>query len=292
MIDVDYSFNARRVVEGANGEGVYEHVKELAESIKREGQITPVIVRELSDKEREGKFQYKLLCGFRRFEATKMIGLDSITAQIWAPVDPDNLEIEEMFVNLIENEVRKNLKPWEKAQGFYEMKEALKISGRELARRLGESETNCNNLIALWKNIQKNPYLLDVWRKEIETGITGLLVKTLAVGKDKVSGKEVGELNADEQMRAWEEARGVKRAKEDEELGEAKGDTNPQAGKPVRATSKEMKTALERCKDSDKEPEYLKGVRAALKFAMGDKPTIPGVYNPAKDETEETEATA
>ena len=104
----DFDFNCRKV-EGEGDE--YEDIEMLAKQIKADGQLSPVMVRKIpEDQMEEGQLEtYELVFGFRRMAAIRLLGRDSIMAQVWDGSDEDMY-----FVNLAENVSRKNLKPWKR----------------------------------------------------------------------------------------------------------------------------------------------------------------------------------
>ena len=87
-----------------------EKLEELAESIKENGLIQPIVVSEIE----EGIYQ--LIAGERRFEACKMIGMKEIPVYI-KKVD----EKEKLVLAVIENIHRENLSPIEEAKAFQQL---------------------------------------------------------------------------------------------------------------------------------------------------------------------------
>ncbi|MFZ9544864.1 MAG: ParB/RepB/Spo0J family partition protein, partial [Hylemonella sp.] len=84
---------------------------ELAESIKSQGIMQPILVRRLSEGPNRGK--YEIIAGERRFRAAKLAGLDSVPVLVR---DVPNEAAAAMA--LIENIQRENLNPLEEAQGL------------------------------------------------------------------------------------------------------------------------------------------------------------------------------
>ena len=82
-------------------------LRELSESIRAQGVIQPVVVRQLS------RHDYELIAGERRWRAAQMAGLDEIPVVIKNTDDKTA-----MAMGLIENIQRENLNPIEEAQGF------------------------------------------------------------------------------------------------------------------------------------------------------------------------------
>lgn len=117
-----------------------ENLNALAESVKENGIIQPILVRKIS----EEKFQ--IVAGERRFRAAKMANLKQIPVFI--------KEIEEKSVTeiaLIENLQRENLNPIEEAKGFLELIEKYGLTQDEVAKKVGKSRTAVTNTIRLLK---------------------------------------------------------------------------------------------------------------------------------------------
>ena len=84
---------------------------ELAESIKAQGIMQPILVRRLSEGANAGK--YEIIAGERRFRAAKLAGLDSVPVLVRDVTDQATAAMA-----LIENMQREDLNPLEEAQGL------------------------------------------------------------------------------------------------------------------------------------------------------------------------------
>lgn len=276
---VDHDFNARGTVETEEGEETYEDLKQLSAQIKKDGQLSPVLVRKLSEEDQEGIVAYELIYGFRRMEAMKLLGEQTIMASIWEGDEKDAY-----FVNLAENVARKSLKAHEKAERYQWMKDNLEISGREIARRLGENSGHVNNLIRIME--EGDPRIIELFRNGHGKATTDALTK-------KVIKKG---MSHDEQWEAWLKHLGKDPTEELEDEGEEGGNGVPSTPDKIRRPSmKHLEAALEALKECNKDGDFVKGCRAALKWAAAKTKTLPGVYNPAKPpkaDEPETEATA
>lgn len=113
-------------------------LKELAESIRVQGLIQPITVRENTD----GKLE--IISGERRFRASKMAGLTRIPAYIREVDDQRSLEMA-----LIENIQRENLNPIEIALSYRRMMEELGFRQEDLGHRVGKSRSNITNFLRL-----------------------------------------------------------------------------------------------------------------------------------------------
>ena len=120
----------------------FEHksLKQLAQSIKEKGLISPITVRKLDNK-------YIIVAGERRFRAHKLLKKKRILAYI---IDADsNKDI--MYMALIENIQREDLNPIEEAKGYKYLKDNLKSSITDIAKTVGKSRPAVSNALRLLK---------------------------------------------------------------------------------------------------------------------------------------------
>lgn len=115
-----------------------EALEELSESIKENGLLQPILVREY------GEGRYQIIAGERRFRASKLAGLDEIPAII---LDRDDRKAAE--IALIENIQRENLNPIEEAMAFRALAEEYGLTQEELAERVGKSRSAIANATRL-----------------------------------------------------------------------------------------------------------------------------------------------
>lgn len=115
-------------------------LKQLAQSIKEKGLISPITVRKLDNK-------YIIVAGERRFRAHKLLKKKRILAYI---IDADsNKDI--MYMALIENIQREDLNPIEEAKGYKYLKDNLKSSITDIAKTVGKSRPAVSNALRLLK---------------------------------------------------------------------------------------------------------------------------------------------
>jgi ParB family transcriptional regulator, chromosome partitioning protein len=115
-------------------------LQELAESIKVQGIIQPITVRKLTDGE------YQLISGERRFQASKLAGLERIPAYVRTANDQQMLEMA-----LIENIQRENLNALEIAHSYQRLLAECNLKQEELGDRVGKNRTTVNNYLRLLK---------------------------------------------------------------------------------------------------------------------------------------------
>ncbi len=115
-------------------------LEELAESIRVQGIIQPITVRKLADKE------YQLISGERRYQASKIAGLDKIPAYVRLANDQQMLEMA-----LIENIQRENLNALEIAHSYQRLLSECDLKQEQLGDRVGKNRTTVNNYLRLLK---------------------------------------------------------------------------------------------------------------------------------------------
>ena len=120
----------RRVFQG-------ERLAELAQSIRSNGIIQPLVIRKAGDR-------YQLVAGERRWRAAKLAGLEHVPAVIQDIPDDRLLEI-----TLVENIQREDLNPIETANAFHRLGAELSLSAEEIGRRTGKDRTTIANSVRL-----------------------------------------------------------------------------------------------------------------------------------------------
>jgi len=117
-----------------------ESLAELADSIKIQGIIQPVTVRQL------GTNSYQLISGERRLQASKLAGLDTIPAYVRKADDQQMLEMA-----LIENIQRENLNAIEIALSYQRLLSECQLRQEDLGERVGKNRSTVTNYLRLLK---------------------------------------------------------------------------------------------------------------------------------------------
>jgi len=115
---------------------------ELAESIKAQGIMQPILVRRLRDGEHAGK--YEIIAGERRFRAAGLAGLDSVPVLVRDV--PDEAAA---AMSLIENIQREDLNPLEEAHGLQRLVKEFGLTHEQAAQAVGRSRSAASNLLRL-----------------------------------------------------------------------------------------------------------------------------------------------
>ncbi len=115
-----------------------KEIRELAESIKNQGLIQPIVVREVSIN------TFEIIAGERRWRASQMAGLHSINCVILS-VDEESV----YELALIENIQRENLNIVEEAKAYKKLTQLNGIRNEELSKKIGKSTSHISNLIRI-----------------------------------------------------------------------------------------------------------------------------------------------
>jgi ParB family chromosome partitioning protein len=114
-----------------------ERLQELANSIRANGIIQPIVVRPSGGR-------YQLVAGERRWRAAKLAGLDEVPVVIQEVPDDRLLEI-----TLVENIQREDLNPIETALAFDRLATELNLSHEQIGERTGKDRSTITNLLRL-----------------------------------------------------------------------------------------------------------------------------------------------
>ncbi len=116
-----------------------ETLEDLAESIRAQGVVQPVVIRPLGDSGR-----YELIAGERRWRASQLAGLAAIPAIIKRVADADA-----MSIALIENIQREQLNPMEEALALDRLVREFDMTHQQVAEAVGRSRAGVSNLMRL-----------------------------------------------------------------------------------------------------------------------------------------------
>lgn len=157
-----------------------EALQELAESIKAQGVMQPIVVRPVPGD------RYEIIAGERRWRATQLAGLDTIPAVIRLVGDESAIAM-----SLIENIQRENLNPIEEAMALKRLQEEFELTQQEVADAVGKSRTTVTNLLRLMSLSHDVRLMLE--RGDLEMGharaLLGLPVEQQSDAAKAVSGK-------------------------------------------------------------------------------------------------------
>jgi ParB family chromosome partitioning protein len=115
-----------------------EKLQELADSIKAQGVIQPVVVRQLESE------KYEIVAGERRWRAAQLAGLHEVPVVV-KEIDDRTA----MAVALIENIQREDLNPLEEAEALARLLDEFEMTHQQIADAVGKSRTTVTNLLRL-----------------------------------------------------------------------------------------------------------------------------------------------
>ena len=115
-----------------------ESLDELAQSIRQQGVITPITVRQMPDG------SYQLIAGERRTRAAKIAGLKEIPAYIRVATD-----VQMMEMALVENIQRSDLNAMEVALGYKALLEECRLTHDQLSEKVGKNRSTITNYLRL-----------------------------------------------------------------------------------------------------------------------------------------------
>jgi ParB family chromosome partitioning protein len=162
-------------------------IQELAESIRRRGVLEPLIVRKTGSGHR-----YQLIAGERRFHAALEAGLVEVPCIEMEVTDQEALELA-----LIENLQRKDLTPFEEAEGYRTLVEKYGYTHEQVAEAIGKSRPTVTETLTLLKipgvirelcrhaDITAKSVLLLIARAETPEAMTALLEELGRGGLDR-----------------------------------------------------------------------------------------------------------
>ena len=116
-----------------------EKLEELAQSIKTNGIIQPLVVTDRPD----GK--YEIVVGERRFRAAKLAGLAKVPVFVSRAMSSQT----RLELALIENVQRADLNPIEEAKAYQQLQQEFGLQVIEIAKRVGKDDSTISNLIRL-----------------------------------------------------------------------------------------------------------------------------------------------
>lgn len=115
-----------------------ESLDELADSIRVQGLVQPIVVRPTDDG------HYEIIAGERRWRACQLVGMATIPALVRDVPDRNAIAMA-----LIENIQRENLNPMEEANALHRLREEFSLTHQEAAQAVGRSRAAVSNLLRL-----------------------------------------------------------------------------------------------------------------------------------------------
>ena len=114
------------------------NIEELAASVREKGVLEPILVRQIAPN------RYQIISGERRYRAATMAGLDEIPA-----IELDVDDKEQLEIALIENIQRKDLTPFEEAEGLAVLQEKFGYTHDRISQVIGKSRTTVTETLLI-----------------------------------------------------------------------------------------------------------------------------------------------
>lgn len=155
----------------------------LTDSVREKGVLEPLLVRYLPESEK-----YMIISGERRYHAAKAAGLRELPC-----IEKDADDAESLELALIENLQRKDLTPFEEADGVRALAERFALSHEEIAKKIGKGRSSITEVLSLRaipddikalcieKGVLSKSQLLQVARQPSEAKMRDL-VRRFAIG--------------------------------------------------------------------------------------------------------------
>ena len=152
-------------------------LQELADSIKAQGMVQPIVVRSVGDN------NYEIIAGERRWRAAQLAGLAEVPVFI-REVDDQTA----MAMALIENIQRDDLNPLEEAVALHRLLDEFGLTHQEIANAVGKSRTTVTNLMRLLELAPEVKALVD--ERKLDMGHARALL-ALKAGDQRKAANEV-----------------------------------------------------------------------------------------------------
>ena len=157
-----------------------EEIEELAESIKKNGLLQPILVRKAGN-------GYQIIAGERRWQACRLLGMERIPVRV-REVDDE----ETIILALVENIQRSDLNPIEEAYGYRRMMERGKMTQSQVAQAVSKGRSTVANALRLLDLPEEAQQLL--FEERITAGhARAILSIPTKEGRDKLTEKLVSE---------------------------------------------------------------------------------------------------
>jgi ParB family transcriptional regulator, chromosome partitioning protein len=161
------------------------NIEELASSVREKGVLEPILVRHI------GPNRYQIISGERRYRAATLAGLDEIPA-----IELDVDDREQLEIALIENIQRKDLTPFEEAEGLLILQQKFNYTHEKISQVIGKSRTTVTETLL----INEIPDRIRVMCREAGISNKSVLVQVARAGSEEameqvVRGFAAGELS-------------------------------------------------------------------------------------------------
>ncbi len=163
-----------------------ERLQELAQAIRSQGVIEPLVVRPVSVADGAATARYELVAGERRWRAARAAGLNVVPVVVRELDDHAALEM-----SLVENLMREDLNSVDEARGFERLVRSFAMSHEQVAARIGKSRPYVSNAIRL---LDLPPTVLEmIERGALSAGQARPLLALASVEAQTVAARRIAE---------------------------------------------------------------------------------------------------
>ena len=162
------------------------NIEELAASVREKGVLEPILVRQIETN------RYQIISGERRYRAATIAGLEEIPA-----IELDVDDREQLEIALIENIQRKDLTPFEEAEGFALLQQKFGYTHEKISQVIGKSRTTITETLL----INDIPDRIRVMCREAGISNKSVLVQVARAGSEEAMEKLVRSFGAGEMSR-------------------------------------------------------------------------------------------
>lgn len=264
-------------------------LKELAESIRRDGLSHPLTIRKANGED-ETKRPFVLIAGYRRYKAMmEILGMEECTVNLTEAVGA-----EAAIFSLNENLAREDISTYEKARGLVMVRDEFKVGPKEISKRLcgndvetgkaGFKPQTIGNLMRIWDKL--DPRIAEEWKNGHPKATTLALLNIIR------------EDDGDTQFQKWLTryiGQEIHEADKDDDADEGEDGDDEAAGsgasRPTRPNVHKIAGAIEAVRESSHDPKWIEGAIIALEWAAGLRKRLPGVNLNAKKDKKDKKST-
>lgn len=208
------------------GEMEQEALEELAQSIKQQGVLQPLLVRELSDG------CYEIIAGERRWRASQIAGLTEVPVLV-KQVDNETA----MAMALVENLQREDLNAMDQARAIQRLSNEFKLTHQQIADLLSKSRTAVTNFLRLMS-------LADSVKKLLEHGDLDMGHARALLGLDEEQQHQVALLIVSKNLSVRETEQLVERIRSDKPPKASASELPPQYQNQVNTLAQNLQTKI------------------------------------------------
>jgi ParB family chromosome partitioning protein len=193
-------------------------LEELAQSIRENGLIQPLVVRKSSD-------GYELIAGERRLRASKIAGLKMVPVVIRKSTDREALELA-----IVENIQREDLNCVDEALAYFQLMQEFQLSQEDLAKRMGKDRATIANALRVLK--LSDFILVELKKGHLSRGHAKALLSVEDVAQRETFAKEILEKSLS--------VRQAEKTAQELKVAQPKAGTSAGLAKPVLGSDAEM----------------------------------------------------